>query len=96
MRETLPTRWWFVADEHKAMFVEELLKEVGPGHALYGLDVDVTARRDGSDDYLFHIADGRYADVHLTFRGAPEPPPWPATAVYATFEEWKKACADDE
>lgn len=96
MTPPLPTRsfrspWWST-DDHDADFHEafeaQLRREVGPGHILHGVPARLAARYDPNDDALFELLDGseRYAVVHLTWASRPEPPPWPVTAVYESFE----------
>jgi hypothetical protein len=70
----------------------ELRREVGKGHVLYGIDVDAVAACNGHcDDVLFALKDGRYALVHLSYPGsAPDRPPWPGTDI---FEGWEHAAA---
>jgi hypothetical protein len=60
--------WRPVAAEHG--FVDELRRECGLGHPLYGLPVSALASRDDCDDVLFQLEDGsgRVAVVHLTWR----------------------------
>jgi len=44
----------------------ELLRELGPGHALHGLDPRVIARAIPQDDVVVETAAGGVALVHLT------------------------------
>lgn len=47
------------------------------------------ARRDGTDDALFQLDDGRVAEVHMTWRRSRETDPrWPATAIFTSLEDW--------
>ena len=86
-------RGWFAVDdpEHKRLLAKELQSEVGAGHLLKGVAAVPIARADGRDDYLFQLADGRVAEVHLTFANRPERPPWPATAVFENLAAWREA-----
>jgi hypothetical protein len=74
----------------------ELLREVGDGHMLYGVDVLVVARRFSQDDILVSLA-GREgcAAVHLTWSQARERPPYPMTTFFASVEEAKRALSDE-
>ncbi|MBT1696416.1 hypothetical protein KK083_05985 [Fulvivirgaceae bacterium PWU4] len=47
----------------------QLEKEIGRGHVLYGRDVKTIARRQDNDDVLFAVFDAgfKYAKVHLTW-----------------------------
>lgn len=71
----------------------ELQKELKEGHPLFGLPVAAVAERRGSDDVLFEILDGtgRFADVHLTWAGEREKPPWPVFSVFGNVAEWVEA-----
>jgi hypothetical protein len=72
-------------------FERVLDRELAPGHVLHGLPVAAVGKRDGTDDVLFRLLDGseRVAVVHLTWtQSPPERPPWPATEVYTSFEEF--------
>lgn len=73
-------------DDH----ARELYREVRPGHPLHNAQVRTRAVRGDNDDVLFEIQGGsaRFAVVHLSWRGSGEPPPWPHTTFYATFEDW--------
>jgi hypothetical protein len=86
---------WFSLDtldpKITAVFEEVLLREVGPGHMLYGVPVQAIAKCEANDDVLFRLLDGsgRVADVHLTWTGAfPERPPWPLAVLYDGLEAW--------
>jgi hypothetical protein len=77
-------------DEHAEGLKAEFLREVGRGHALFGVPVLPIAKRAGSDDVLFQLLDGsgRVAVVHLTWVGGRESPPWPGTAIFSSLEAW--------
>jgi predicted trehalose synthase len=79
--------------EDKAAFEAELLHELKPGHSLFGIPVSASGRRYDQDDVLFEILDGsgRVAEVHLTWAGERERPPWPGAALFASFEDWAEA-----
>ena len=81
-------------DECTAVAKKVLLREVGPGHLLYGVPVQAIGRNFAADDVLYRLLDGsgRVADVHLTWtRGGPEQPPYPHTLLYDTVEAWLAA-----
>ncbi|HEU4882140.1 MAG TPA: hypothetical protein VFT45_07845 [Longimicrobium sp.] len=72
---------WYALDENDevtGLLEQVLLREVGPGHLLYGVPVRAIGRSNANDDVLFRLLDGsgRVADVHLTWtRSFPEQPP---------------------
>jgi hypothetical protein len=87
--------WYGCENEASAAsFEAELRRELSPAHPLYSVPVELLGRRDNRDDFLFGFRDGtgRVAEVHLTFRGAEEPLPWPATRVYESLAEWELRC----
>jgi hypothetical protein len=50
-------------------FILELRKEVCKDHVLYNKDLKIVARRRDRDEYLFWIInEGKFAQVHLTWR----------------------------
>jgi hypothetical protein len=86
-----PDTWFpieFASD--KQALVAELLREVQPGHPLHGLQITAIGRRYGRDDVLFLLQDGsdRVAEVHLTWVGERERPPWPHTLLFPSFKAW--------
>ncbi len=78
---------WFAVDDRR--LVDELLRELPPGHVLAGLSVAVRARRQDRDDVLFNVLDGsgRLARVHLTYR-AESDPRWPLTTLFSKEAEF--------
>ena len=66
-----------VAERHK--LAAELRVELSSGHQLRGLTVTPVARCMGCDDVVFCVEDdpAYWIQVHLTWRGQPEPPSWP-------------------
>lgn len=74
---------------------EELTLEIAPGHVLHGraweiVGLGVPAR----DDALLQLEDGAVALVHLTWRGAPEPPLWPMTVFVTSVDELRAELED--
>ncbi len=63
------------------MLESELLAEVSREHPLFGAQVIAVARCEGCDEVVFSVETdpARFVSVHLTWRRAPEPPPWPRT-----------------
>jgi hypothetical protein len=75
----------------------ELQREIGPKHGLFGHKAKLIGRRHDRDDGLFLLEDGRVAEVHLTWSGQQElDPQWPGTAIFATFEEWQSMSSRDD
>jgi hypothetical protein len=80
---------WVESDpEPAAAFLHELQLELASAHPLHGRKLTVIAHSRAADDVLFRIDDGGVADVHLTWSGHVEQPPWPGHQVYASIEEW--------
>jgi hypothetical protein len=69
--------------------MESLHSELCASHPLFGLCVTAFARRRDQDDVLFALADGRVAEVHLTWSRKPERDPrWPRTTIFASACVW--------
>ncbi len=73
----------------------ELSREIAPGHVLHGrvweiVGLGIPAR----DDALLQLDDGAVALVHLTWRGAPEPPSWPMTVFVTSIDELRAELED--
>jgi hypothetical protein len=66
----------------------ELQREAHPAHVLHGHTAVALGRRWRRDDILFLLDDGRFAQVHLTWRPETKPE-WPWTNIFPTFEAWK-------
>ena len=81
--------------ETKAAFEQELRRELKPGHPLFGLPVAAIAY--DQDDVLFMAIEGsgRFAQVHLTWAGEKEKPPWPGTTLFDSFDEWVQSVKDE-
>jgi len=81
--------WDGIAGESERNSLEaELYRELSPTHVLHGLEVTALGRRRRRDDVLFKLADGRFAQVHLTQKVEADPR-WPWTDVFQTFEDWQ-------
>lgn len=78
---------WFAVNDPG--LVDELGRELPPGHVLAGLPVAARARRQDRDDVLFEILDGsgRIAQVHLTHQ-AEFDSRWPLTSLFSSEAEW--------
>jgi hypothetical protein len=87
---TLPSRWREVRDEERAELTAALRLEMIEGHVLACESADALARREGADDVLFALDDGRVAEVHLTWT-APSGPSWPATMIFEDVAAWSNS-----
>jgi hypothetical protein len=79
------------------VFEDELRRELKTGHVLFGLPVQAIGRRYDQDDVLFRLLDGsgRVAEVHLSYAGERERPPWPETALFDTFAQWIESVKEE-
>ena len=65
--------WESVSSERAKYFEQELARELGPEHALFGRPIKCVALTRRSDDVLFQLGDSTFARVHLTYtRNPPE------------------------
>lgn len=73
--------WRAAHDESNG--VDEVRREVSPGHPLYGIKVRSIAYREDCDYALFALDDGtsRVALVHLNFQPGTNPH-WPRTVLF--------------
>jgi len=86
---------WIATGQFADNLVKELEREATEGHALWKIKTRAIAQRSDSDDVLFEIESdqGKYAVVHLTWSGEPEPDSrWPDTRIFATVESWADEC----
>ena len=92
--------WWGLRNpgepeqQQTQAIASELLREASAGHPLYGLAFTVIGRSDARDDVLLKLGD-RWALVHLTWSGKPEPPPWPTCVVFDSASDVEQALTDD-
>lgn len=80
--EPLPRPWAVIANaETSARLEAQLRTEVADGHPLFGKTVIAIARCDRCDEVLYSVDEepAWFAQVHLTWRSAPDSPPWPST-----------------
>lgn len=90
MSSALPEGWVRTSGDMARRLLDELQRELPPGHAWSGVPIETFADRDGaSDDVLFRCLDNpaRFAIVHLTWR-AESDPRWPHIVFEGTFEEF--------
>ena len=83
--------------EDRPAFEVELQRELKPGHSLFGLPVAAIGRSYDQHDVLFELRDGsgRVAEVHLTWAGEKEKPPWPGTALFDSLAAWVEAVREE-
>jgi cation diffusion facilitator CzcD-associated flavoprotein CzcO len=63
---------------------------VADGHPLHGQPVAVIGKSEASDDIVIELAAGGWAQVHLTWKGGAETPPWPKTKFYDTVQDLER------
>lgn len=86
---------WMATGQFADNLVKTLEREVTENHVLWGIKSRAIAQRSDNDDVLFEIDGdiGKYAVVHLSWSGEPEPDPrWPETRVFATIKAWVDEC----
>ncbi|MGH7170652.1 MAG: hypothetical protein ACRELG_10275 [Gemmataceae bacterium] len=83
--------------DDKPAFESELQRELKPGHPLFGIPVSAIGRRYDQDDILFELRDGRgrVAEVHLTWAGESETPPWPGASLFESFTAWVESVKEE-
>lgn len=92
--ESLNIDWqepWYLIEEQRQRetYEQELKRELGRRHVLYGLRCEAVAQSP-DDDVLFLVEGGpRLAVVHLVYSDKTEKDPaWPYTEIYASGEEF--------
>jgi hypothetical protein len=80
----------FVPGQAEA-FLREFKNELAPDHPLYSVELRPLGHSGASDDAIFEAEDGRIIQVHLTWTGKTEKPPWPQFRAYASIAEWIQA-----
>jgi hypothetical protein len=91
----LPAGWEPVTGEAAEGLARVCRTEAGKGHVLHGVELRAIARSNRTDDVLFEAL-GKLAQVHLTWSGRAERPPWPETSWFETFETWRTAAEREE
>jgi len=66
-----PSSWWPLSEdaELRLALQQELHKEIGPKHPLWGLNPVIFAKSDSNDDVLVHLNNQKFAIVHLLWHG---------------------------
>jgi hypothetical protein len=83
--------WFQLSAESATFFEEELTREVAPSHPLYGRKCTAIAKTGASDDVLFSLEDGTFAQVHLTHAQYPERRGWPRHRTFDSIASWMVA-----
>jgi hypothetical protein len=78
-------------------FEAELARELKSGHPLFNVSVKAIGRREDQDDVLFQIErrGAEVAEVHLTWSGKQENPPWPMVTFFETFAVWAQSVNEE-
>ena len=79
---------------HRLALESELKKELSKGHVLFGLHIEVLAKREDNDDILVSTDQG-YFIVHLTWSGKQEKEPFPSIDHFESVEKLKIKLASD-
>jgi hypothetical protein len=101
-RLVFPDSWWDLRgggvkeQGQRSVIQRELRAEIAAGHPLAGVSGEVIARSTASDDVLILLEGGRWALVHLTWRCAPEAPPWPFVEFYDSVQALERALPVDD
>jgi hypothetical protein len=85
---SFPEPWRELISSQGEAFLREIRTELSPGHPLHGVNLKAIARSVQADDVLFQLDGGRVCQVHLTWRGSAEQPPWPRHRVFSSLEDW--------
>ncbi len=82
-----------IEDADRRAVEAELRHEIKAGHPLFGLPITAIGHLPGQDDVVLQINDGsgRVAQVHVTWAGKRERPPWPSTAIFSSLAELVKS-----
>lgn len=83
-------RYPWIALKNPKLYEDQMIKELLPGHVLFGIPVKGLARMDGRDEYLFSLLDdtNRVAVVHLSF-SVSVAPEWPWSELYSSLGDWE-------
>jgi hypothetical protein len=81
--------WNGLSGSRAKFFENELARELAPRHTLYGRNCTAIAITGESDDVLFMLDGGAFAQVHLTYtRNPPERPGFPRHTMFDTLADW--------
>ena len=80
--------WYDFLPGQGEAFLEELKREIVPGHLLESLELVPLGHSGAADDAIFAAEDGRVFQVHLTLSRQAEQKPLPRTHVYPNADDW--------
>ncbi|HYL74548.1 MAG TPA: hypothetical protein VEU96_10105 [Bryobacteraceae bacterium] len=81
--------WEPLYGDRAKYFEQELARELPEHHPLCSKRYTALAKTEVSDDILYCLDDGTYAQVHLTFtKGPPERPGWPGHQAFEALADW--------
>ena len=80
--------WYEFLPGQGEAFLEELKRELSPGHLLENLELVPLGHSGAADDAIFVAEDSRVFPVHLTLSHRAEQPPLPRTRAYANADDW--------
>ena len=83
-------RPWKALSANSGAADAELRREIGPNHILYGRSVRAVGVTVESDDWLFELDDGTFAQVHLTYTQTPPEAlaDLPRARIFETLADW--------
>jgi hypothetical protein len=83
------TGWEPLSWEDQRKVLAQLARELGPGHALFGQDLQVLVGRRATGDLVCRLAAGQLATIRLTWRATPpDDPALPATKIVTNWDQW--------
>lgn len=85
--------WFPVPNDTESFYARRLVKEIGPGHPLFGVPRVLIGGRSQSEVVLCRTQETvpRIAEVHLTFGDeTPERPSLPHTLFHPSLEHWAR------
>ncbi|MET0183638.1 MAG: hypothetical protein ABW199_12210 [Caulobacterales bacterium] len=82
-----PEGWRNVSGPESIELAQQLRREMSSSHILHDAQFMVIARRDDQDDVLLELADGRLAELHMTW-AASNDPKLPGALLFDDLEDW--------
>ena len=80
----LPEPWYWTEQD----LTNQLEREIGKTHILYGKTTKTLARRQDNDDVLFLVDNEKFAVVHLTWTSQRQTDNrWPRTQLFDNWDE---------